>query len=91
LAPSNIYKYPGIIRDQNTCVYQSNWQAYECHGLNHSNLIIESMDNDTEHRRLSPVAIISDNGYLDLINGPGSKRKFQFRNQYKNLRTEIIK
>jgi hypothetical protein len=27
------------------------------------------MDNDTETRRLSPVAIISDNGYLDLING----------------------
>jgi len=28
------------------------------------------MDSDTETRRLSPVAIISDNGYLDLINGP---------------------
>lgn len=28
------------------------------------------MDNDTESKRLSPVAIISDNGYLDLINGP---------------------
>ena len=28
------------------------------------------MDNDTESRRLSPVAILSDNGYLDLINGP---------------------
>lgn len=33
-------------------------------------LIIESMDHDTEDRRLSPVAILSDNGYLDLINGP---------------------
>jgi hypothetical protein len=30
------------------------------------------MDNDTETRRLSPVAILSDNGYLDLINGPPS-------------------
>ena len=30
------------------------------------------MDNDTEIRRLSPVAILSDNGYLDLINGPPS-------------------
>lgn len=33
-------------------------------------LIIESMDADTETRRLSPVAVMSDNGYLDLINGP---------------------
>jgi hypothetical protein len=33
-------------------------------------LIIESMDPDTETRRLSPVAIMSDNGYIDLINGP---------------------
>lgn len=33
-------------------------------------LIIESMDADTETRRLSPVAVMSDSGYLDLINGP---------------------
>lgn len=33
-------------------------------------LIIESMDADTERRRLSPVAIMSDSGYIDLINGP---------------------
>lgn len=32
-------------------------------------LIIESMDSDTETRRLSPVAIMP-NGYIDLINGP---------------------
>jgi hypothetical protein len=33
-------------------------------------LVIESMDNDTESRRIAPVAVLSDNGYLDLINGP---------------------
>jgi hypothetical protein len=33
-------------------------------------LIIESMDSDTETRRLSPVAVMSDNGFIDLINGP---------------------
>lgn len=32
-------------------------------------LIVESLDEDTETRRLSPVAILG-NGYLDLINGP---------------------
>jgi hypothetical protein len=35
-------------------------------------LIIESMDNDTEIRRISPVAILGyddgGNGYIDLIN-----------------------
>ena len=33
-------------------------------------LIIESMDTDTETRRISPVAVLSNNGYLDLLNGP---------------------
>ena len=70
LNPSMIYTYPGIVRDQNLCSYKSDWQAYECHGLVYKMLIIESMDNDTEMRRLSPVAILSDNKYLDLINGP---------------------
>jgi len=31
-------------------------------------LVIESMDADTETRRLSPVALLG-NGYIDLING----------------------
>ena len=67
---SSVYTYPGIVRDQQLCTYRSAWQGYECHGLDYRMLIIESMDNDTETRRLSPVAIVSDNGYLDLINGP---------------------
>ena len=70
VAPSSIYSYPGIVRDQSLCKYVSAWEAYECHGLEYRMLVIESMDNDTESRRLSPVAILSDNKYLDLINGP---------------------
>ena len=31
--------------------------------------VIESLDSDTELRRLSPVAL-SSNGYTDLLNGP---------------------
>lgn len=73
LRPSQIYSYPGIMRDESLCTYKSDWQAYECHGIDHRMLIIESMDNDTTTRRLSPIAIISDNGYLDLINGPQSE------------------
>ena len=38
--------------------------------MDYEMLHIESLDFDTESRRVSPVAILSDNGYLDLINGP---------------------
>jgi hypothetical protein len=68
--PSQVYKYPGIVRDNTSCVKRDDWQAWECNQLVYKMLIIESMDSDTEDRRLSPVAILSDNGYLDLINGP---------------------
>ena len=70
IQPSVIYNEPGIVRDNNLCTLKDDWQAWECHGLNYQMLIIESMDKDTEDRRLSPVAILSDNKYLDLINGP---------------------
>lgn len=60
--------FSGIIRSD-SCQYRAAWQAYECHDLNYKTLVIESMDADTETRRLSPLAILGD-GYLDLINGP---------------------
>lgn len=64
------YPYRGISLAP-TCAYQPNWQMYFCNNtVDYRMLIIESMDADTETRRLSPVAIMSDNGYIDLINGP---------------------
>uniref|UniRef100_UPI00398F2CC2 PKHD1 like 1, tandem duplicate 1 n=1 Tax=Pristiophorus japonicus TaxID=55135 RepID=UPI00398F2CC2 len=65
---SQIAPHKGIIRDS-TCAYMSNWQSYKCFGLNYEMLVIESLDPDTETRRLSPVALLSE-GYIDLINGP---------------------
>ncbi|KAM4026998.1 fibrocystin-L isoform 2-T2 [Anomaloglossus baeobatrachus] len=65
---SQVAPYKGIIRD-NTCVYIPAWEAYRCSGLDHEMLVIESLDADTETRRLSPVAVLGD-GYVDLINGP---------------------
>ncbi|KAG9339164.1 hypothetical protein JZ751_024022 [Albula glossodonta] len=58
----------GIIRDS-TCTYMSQWQSYKCFGLNYKMLVIESLDSDTETRRLSPVAVLGDS-YVDLLNGP---------------------
>ena len=50
------------------------WQAYSCDDVNYAMVMIESMDPDTETRRLSPVAIWGQDddkvGYIDLINGP---------------------
>ena len=68
---SDVYKYRGLVRDESLCTYKDSWQAYECHGLDHRMMMIESMDSDTEMRRLSPVAVFGDdNKYIDLINGP---------------------
>ncbi|XP_032616164.1 fibrocystin-L [Hylobates moloch] len=60
--------HKGIIRDS-TCKYLPEWQSYQCFGMEYAMMVIESLDPDTETRRLSPVAIMG-NGYVDLINGP---------------------
>ncbi|XP_013209363.1 fibrocystin-L [Microtus ochrogaster] len=60
--------HKGILRDT-TCKYIPAWQSYQCSGMEYAMMVIESLDSDTETRRLSPVAIVS-NGYVDLINGP---------------------
>ncbi|OCT77100.1 fibrocystin-L [Xenopus laevis] len=65
---AEVAPYKGIIRDS-TCVYMSAWEAYKCFGLNYEMMVIESLDSDTETRRLSPVAVLGS-GYIDLINGP---------------------
>ncbi|CAF3595884.1 unnamed protein product [Rotaria sordida] len=64
------HPYRGISRT-NSCSLRSSWGMYICNSTtDYRMLIIESMDSDTEKRRLSPVAIMSKSGYIDLINGP---------------------
>uniref|UniRef100_A0A6I8N1M6 Fibrocystin-L n=1 Tax=Ornithorhynchus anatinus TaxID=9258 RepID=A0A6I8N1M6_ORNAN len=58
----------GVIRDS-FCKYVQEWQSYRCFGMDYAMLVIESLDSDTEIRRISPMAILGD-GYVDLINGP---------------------
>uniref|UniRef100_A0A8C5H567 Fibrocystin-L-like n=1 Tax=Gouania willdenowi TaxID=441366 RepID=A0A8C5H567_GOUWI len=62
-----IAPHKGVIRKN--CTYMNSWQSYKCFGLNYRMLVIESLDDDTETRRLSPVAVLGD-GFVDLINGP---------------------
>ena len=58
-----------MIRDD-SCSYMPPWQSYKCFNLNYKLLVIDSLDADTETRRLSPVAVLGDK-YVDLINGEG--------------------
>ncbi|XP_035537797.1 PKHD1 like 1, tandem duplicate 1 [Morone saxatilis] len=62
-----IAPHKGVIRKN--CTYMSTWQSYKCFGLSYRMLVIESLDSDTETRRLSPVAVLGD-GFVDLLNGP---------------------
>ena len=62
------------------CTWMANWNAYHCQGIQHRMLVIESMDGDSEIRRLSPVALVGETTwqYTDLLNGPmdhGKKTK----------------
>ncbi|XP_021351282.1 fibrocystin-L-like [Mizuhopecten yessoensis] len=82
---SSIAPHKGIIRTDQ-CIYRAAWQAYECHDLDYKMLIIESLDADTETRRLSPVAVLGD-GYLDLINGPQDHSACRIGNCRKRLST----
>ena len=56
------------------CVFMPHWQAYSCKNLQHHMFVIESMDADTETRRVSPIALDGGNtgngDYTDLLNGP---------------------
>ena len=42
--------------------------------MNHEMIIYESLDSDSADRRISPVGLRSDTGYIDLINGPSSHK-----------------
>ena len=68
-------KFPqkGIMRDvgggNSACTWHSGWGAYTCRNVTYKFFVIESLDADTETRRLSPIALASG-GYIDLVNGP---------------------
>ena len=69
----DLFPLKGIVRggnrSQSNCTWMSSWNAYSCTGLNHLMFIFESLDQDTEVRRLSPFALAA-NGFIDLLNGP---------------------
>ena len=68
--PDTIYPNKGIYRGQTgDCMFNEVWNAHQCNNIDHLMLVIESLDADTEVRRLSPIGI-GVNGYIDLVNGP---------------------
>lgn len=52
------------------CILNLAWNAWSClNGLSYRRLVLESMDDDHEIRRISPVAFTSSQGFTDLLNG----------------------
>jgi len=51
------------------CAFVMEWNAYRCLNLDHLLLVLESLNIDTEVRRLSPVGI-GANGFINLVNSP---------------------
>lgn len=71
---NDIYPKKGIIRgrdfgSESDCSYMETWNTYLCSRLDHLMLVMESLDEDTEVRRLSPIGI-GANGFINLVNGP---------------------
>ena len=68
------YNLDNVDSSSRGCRYISKWNGYKCDNINHYVLVIESLDKDTEIRRLSPIALnggdIGNGRYTDLINGP---------------------
>jgi hypothetical protein len=67
---ADIIDHTGIIGN-NDCQYEAAWQAFDCShtdAYDYRMLSIESMDADTEERRLSPVAVLGERT-INLMNG----------------------
>ena len=59
--------HTGIIgTSTDSCTWNADWLAFECSDYDYEMLIIESMDGDTELRRISPVAILGEQT-IDLV------------------------
>ena len=73
LSVDDLFPLKGIVRggnrSENNCTWISSWNSYSCNGLNHLMFVFESLDEDTEVRRLSPFALAA-NGFIDILNGP---------------------
>ncbi len=71
---NTLYPKKGIIRGESfgredDCSFMTDWNAYICSKLDHLMLVVESLDADTEVRRLSPISY-GANGFVNLVNGP---------------------
>ncbi|XP_069115426.1 fibrocystin-L-like [Argopecten irradians] len=72
IQPDTIYNHPGIART-GSCVANNELRYWNCTTNDHEVVMLESMDSDTETRRLSPVALLAcpDNTcFINLLNGP---------------------
>ena len=55
-----------ILRSSFVGTWREAWNMYKCQDITYRMLILESLDADTERRRLSPIAIASEGKWLKL-------------------------
>ena len=62
----------GVVRGPN-CEWRPSLPGWFCpkSDAEYYDLIYEMLDEDKDRRRLTPLAILSDTGYIDITNGPG--------------------
>merc|ERR1712127_31614 len=71
LVPIDVYAPKKGAVKGGDCEFSENFNGYGCKNeKQYSYLIMESLDGDTEVRRLSPIGVRSSDGHIDLINGP---------------------
>lgn len=65
------HPYRGISRTNDTCELEYPWRMYQCkNDSNYRMLMIESLDDSNRNARLNPIAILSDNGFIDILTAP---------------------
>ena len=75
IAPKDFMPHKGVTRD-GTCVYDKNHLGWFCgkgdpeNELTHFTMNYQFMDVDHMLRRITPLAIRSETGHIDIVNGP---------------------
>lgn len=74
--PTNLYMDVGVTRTAG-CVYNPWTPGWFCPDkeIRYFGFLYEMMDDDHMTRRLTPVAIKSETGYLDILNNPSDKSR----------------
>jgi len=61
----------GVRRSPGPCAFNPSWNGYQCLNTPMEMFVAESLDPDSETRRVAPTAV-SSSGFSDILNGYGA-------------------